>query len=389
MKNIAVITVARSDYSILKPILKEIEKSNELNLILYVTGMHLSSEYGLTVNEIIDDGFSDIKKIEILDKSNSPEGIAKSIAVGVSKFSEVYSKSQPDFLLVIGDRFEMYSATIAAMPFNIPIAHIHGGELSFGAFDDAIRHCITKLSHLHFVSTDEHYRRVIQLGEESWRVTISGAPALDNLDDMALLSMKELSAKYNLQLDEPTIIVTFHPTTREFENTEKDTISLLSALKKSKKNIIFTYPNADTNGKKIIDLIHNFSIDYKKSKVISNFGLQGYFSLLNHVEMMVGNSSSGIIEAASFKLPVVNIGNRQKGRACSKNVIHCTNDTDDILKSINKASSQEFREYLENIHNIYSKKNSSKLIVKKIIETNIDTKLISKRFYDLDFSIKN
>tara|TARA_B100000029_G_scaffold516320_1_gene628661 strand:- start:3698 stop:4861 length:1164 start_codon:yes stop_codon:yes gene_type:complete len=387
MKNIAVITVARSDYSILRPILNEIEKSNVLNLVLYVTGMHLSSEYGLTDNEITDDGFSIAKRIEILDESNSPVGIAKSISNGVLKFSEIYSKSQPDFLLVMGDRFEMYAASIAAIPFNIPIAHIHGGEVSFGAFDEVIRHSITKLSHLHFVSTEEYYKRVIQLGEEPWRVTICGAPALDNLNNISLLTMNDLSKKYSLEINEPPIVVTFHPTTREFKNTKDDTIALLDALMITGKNIIFTYPNADTKSKIIIELIDNFCTKNKQSKAIRSLGPLDYYSLLNHAEMMVGNSSSGIIEAASFKLPVVNIGNRQKGRACGKNVIHSSNDKNDILNAINKASTLEFRDSIKEISNIYSQKNSAKKIIKKIIETKIDNNFISKKFHDINFTI--
>tara|TARA_B100001250_G_C19695774_1_gene742450 strand:+ start:16 stop:1179 length:1164 start_codon:yes stop_codon:yes gene_type:complete len=387
MKNIAVITVARSDYSILRPILSEIEESDELNLVLYVTGMHLSSEYGLTDGEITDDGFSIAKRIEILDKSNSPTGIAKSISNGVLKFSKIYSQSQPDFLLVMGDRFEMYAATIAAIPFNIPIAHIHGGEVSFGAFDDVIRHSITKLSHLHFVSTEEYYKRVIQLGEEPWRVTISGAPALDNLNNFSLLTINDLSKKYALDLDEPPIVVTFHPTTREFKNTQDDAIALLDALKMTGKNIIFTYPNADTSSKIIIDLINNFCSNYNKSKAIRSLGPLGYYSLLNHAAMMVGNSSSGIIEAASFKLPVVNIGNRQKGRACGKNVIHSSNNKDDILNAINTASSLEFRKSIKDICNIYSQKNSAKRIINKIIQARIDNNFISKKFHDINYTV--
>ena len=337
------ISVARSDYSILLPILREIERAEELSPRLVASGTHLSPEFGMTVNAMIEDGFDPVDRIETHESSDGPEDIAKATAKGVAGFAAFYARENPEILLLMGDKFEMFAAAVAALPFRIPIAHIHGGELSQGAIDDAMRHAITKLSHLHFTATAEARDRVIQLGEEPWRVTVSGAPALDNLNHIELLSAKALELRFGVATDPAPLLVTFHATTLEYEDTERDTSALLDALSECGLPVIFTHPNNDTKGHRITAMIETFVARRERAWLVSNLGTQGYFSLLGLSAAMVGNSSSGIIEAASFGLPVVDVGNRQRGRQHGENVIHCAPRTDAIKAAVERAVSPAFR----------------------------------------------
>ena len=235
MRNIGLVSVARSDYGLSRPIMARIEADPNLRLHLIAAGMHLAPEFGLTVREIEADGFEIGERIEMLLSSDSPEGISKSIGLGTIGFAQAFGRFRPDILVVMGDRYEMFAAALAALPFKIPLAHIHGGELTQGAFDDALRHAMTKLSHLHFVSTDEYARRVIQLGEEPWRVTVSGAPSLDNLKGLQLMGAAELASGFGLDFQTPPLIVTFHPVTLEYEQTERQIDELLAALKAERR----------------------------------------------------------------------------------------------------------------------------------------------------------
>ena len=307
MRTIGVVTVARSDYGIYLPVLRKIQADPELELHLFVTGMHLSPEFGLTVKTIEEDGFQVQERIEMLLSSDTPECIAKSMGLGTIGFAQAFARSRPDILMVLGDRFEMHAAVVASLPFKIPVAHIHGGESTEGAIDEGIRHSITKMSHLHFASTEFYARRIIRMGEEPWRVVVSGAPSLDNLHTVDLLTRPQISFedRFGLHLEAPTLLVTYHPVTLEYENTETHVRELLAALAGLDFNIVFTYPNADTQGRLIINRIQEFVDMHKQAQVVENLGTQGYFSLMAHSSAMVGNSSSGIIEAASFKLPVV------------------------------------------------------------------------------------
>jgi UDP-hydrolysing UDP-N-acetyl-D-glucosamine 2-epimerase len=382
MRTIGVVTVGRSDYGIYLPILRRIEADADLQLLLYVSGMHLSPEFGLTVEQIEADGFAIHERVEILLSSDSAEGVSKSMGLGTIGFAQTFGRQRPDVLLVLGDRFEMHAAAIAAVPFKIPVAHIHGGELSEGAIDDALRHSITKMSHLHFVSTEDYARRVIQMGEDPWRVLVSGAPSLDNLKSTKLLTRQELEQQFDLDLEESFLLVTYHPVTLESDETQKHVIDLLLALAESGMATVFTYPNADAQGRMIIDLITEFSAKHENSRVVANLGTQGWFSLMKIAAAMVGNSSSGIIEAASFGLPVVNIGNRQRGRLRAANVIDAGYSQSEIAAAISRAVQPDFRAGLANLVNKYGDGQAADRIVESLRNAEIGDKLLLKRFYD-------
>ena len=382
MRTIGAVTVARSDYGVYLPVLRRIEAEPELRLYLLVSGMHLSPEFGLTVKTVEADGFEIGDRIEMLLASDTPHGIAKSMGLGVIGFAQSYARRRPDILLVLGDRFDMFAAALAALPFKIPVAHIHGGEVTEGAIDDALRHSMTKLSHLHFVATPEYAQRVAQLGEESWRITISGAPSLDNLHGMTLLTREELEARFALRLQTPPLLVTFHPVTLEYEQAEWQTRELLAALEESGLPVVFTLPNADTNGRVIIQLIEEYVGAHPSAQIVANLGTQGYFSLMAYAAAMVGNSSSGIAEALSFKLPVVNIGSRQKGRVRAENVIDVGYERSEIVTGVRQAISSGFRARLSHLANPYGEGHAADAIVRRLVEVQLDERLIVKRFVD-------
>ena len=382
MRTIGVVTGARSDYGIYLPILRRMQQDPQLKLHLIVTGMHLAHQFGFTVQEIEKDGFEIGDRIEMLLMSDTSEGIAKSLGVGVMGFAQSYTRFCPDVLLVLGDRLEMLAAVAAALSFKIPVAHIHGGESTQGAIDESIRHAITKMSHFHFASTDSYARRIIQMGEEPWRVVVSGAPSLDNLSAIDLLSRQEMKDAYGLTLHDSTLLVTYHPVTLEFEETEAQIRELLAALGEMNRPVICTYPNADTQSHSVIELIHEFvERDTQRSQIAVNLGTQGYFSLMSHAAAMVGNSSSGIIEAASFELPVVNIGNRQSGRLRAKNVIDVGYARTEIVQGIKKALSAEFKAGLSDLMNPYGDGAAADRIIGKLRELKLDGELLHKRFY--------
>lgn len=383
MRTIGVVTGARSDYGIYLPILRRVRQDPGLKLHLIVTGMHLAHQFGFTVKTIEQDGFEVGDRIDMLLMSDAPEGIAKSLGLGVMGFAESYARLRPDVLLVLGDRFEMLAAVVAAMSFKIPVAHIHGGESTEGAIDELSRHAMTKMSHLHFASTEGYARRIVQMGEEPWRVVVSGAPSLDNLSAIRLLSPDELKAQYGLTLQDCTLIVTYHPVTLEFEETQAQMRELLAALKAADCAVIFTYPNADAQNHLIVEMIHDFADQHpQRSQVVPNLGTQGYFSIMSHASAMVGNSSSGIIEAASFKLPVVNIGNRQKGRLKGKNVIDVGYSKSEIVSGIKQALSPDFRAGLVDLINPYGDGHAADRIVDKLKALKLDGTLLRKRFYE-------
>lgn len=384
MRIVGVVTVARSDYGIYRPLLKKIKEDEDLELRLIVAGMHLSSEFGMTVHEIEEDGFEIKEKVEMNLVSDTPEGIGKSMGMGVAGYSKVFSRLGLDILYVLGDRFEMHAAALAALPFNIPVAHIHGGEVTEGAIDDALRHSITKLSHLHFVSTEEYARRVVQLGEEPWRVKVTGALGLDNLKGFSPMDREELGSKFGIKLGEGRfILITFHPVTLEYERTEEYIGELLSALDGCGLQMIFTLPNADTNGRVIIEKIEEFVTNRSSATIVGNFGLDGYFSMMAHGAAMVGNSSSGIIEAASFELPVVNIGNRQKGRIRGENVIDVECNSKSIAGGIKKVLEAGFRKRLSGMKNPYGFGDASTAILDALKNVEINERLLIKRFHDV------
>jgi len=381
MRTIGVVTVGRSDYGIYLPVLQRIQEEPELSLRLFVAGMHLSPEFGLTVREIERDGFEIAERVEMLLSSDTPEGIAKSMGLGTISFAQVYARSRPDILLVLGDRFEMHTAVVASLPFKIPVAHIGGGESTEGAIDEAMRHSITKMSHLHFVAIEAYAQRVIQMGEEPWRVVVSGAPALDNLNKINLLGREEMEKQYELDLKPPLLLVTYHPVTLEYEQTETHIRELLAALEEVDGTIVFTYPNADTRSRLIIQMIREFTEKRSRAQIAVNLGTRGYFSMMKLATAMVGNSSSGIIEAASFKLPVVNIGSRQQGRVRGRNVIDVGCARGEILAGIEKAVSQEFCNSLVDLVNTYGDGHAAERIVDRLKHVELNDGLLRKHFY--------
>jgi UDP-N-acetylglucosamine 2-epimerase (non-hydrolysing)/GDP/UDP-N,N'-diacetylbacillosamine 2-epimerase (hydrolysing) len=380
---IGVVTVARSDYGIYVPLLRALQAADGLELALFVGGMHLSPDFGLTVRGIEADGFPIAARVEMALTADAPAEIARSMGLGVTGFAGAFARSRPDILVVLGDRFEMHAAALAALPFKLPVAHIHGGELTYGAMDDALRHSMTKLSHLHFTATEAYARRVIQLGEEPWRVTVSGAPGLDNLRTVALLSRAEIEARYKLRLDEPFLIVTYHPVTLAYERTAWQTAELLAALDETKLPAVFTLPNADTAGRIITEMLRGFVAAQPRCWLVDSLGTQGYFSLMALAAAMVGNSSSGLLEAPSFRLPVVNIGDRQAGRVRAANVLDVGYSRAEILAGIRRAVEPGFRAGLAGLVNPYGDGHAAGRIVERLKSVALDDRLLVKRFFDL------
>jgi UDP-hydrolysing UDP-N-acetyl-D-glucosamine 2-epimerase len=383
MRTVAVVTVGRSDYGIYQPILRAIDAQADLQLHLIVSGAHLSPEFGMTVDTIEADGFAVGDRVEMLLSSDTPDGTATSMGLGLIGFARVFQRSRPDILLVLGDRFEMFTAALAALPFCIPVAHIHGGEVTQGAIDDSLRHGLTKLSHLHFVSTTEYARRVEQLGEEPWRVVVSGAPALDHLRTMKLFSASEIESRFGLTLVPAPLLVTFHPVTLEPDQIEWQTRELLQAIDRTGLPVVFTQPNADAGGRRIGCLIDEFVASHPLARGVDNLGTPGYFSLMRVAAAMVGNSSSGIIESPSFALPVVNVGTRQSGRVRAANVIDVGNSADAIFEGIDRAIDPAFRASLSGIVNPYGDGQASGAIVERLRTVALDQRLRVKRFRDL------
>jgi len=383
VRTVGVVTVARSDYGIYRPILRRIEAEPALSLRLLVSGAHLCPEFGDTVREIEADGFAVAASVHMLLASDRPEAVSKSMGIGIAGFADAYARERPDILLVLGDRFEMHAAALAALPFKIPVAHVHGGELTEGAIDDALRHSMTKLSHLHFVATDDYRRRVLQLGEEPWRVTVSGAPGLDNLREVALLGRAELASELGLPLDVAPLLVTYHPATLEWEQTAWHVTELLEALRAIDRPIVFTAPNADTGSRAVRGLIETFVASRPAARLVANLGMRRYFSLMAQAAAMVGNSSSGLVEAPSFELPVVNVGSRQAGRTRAENVVDVKPDREAIREGIERALSPAFRVGLRHLVNPYGDGRAAEVIVRGLRDVAIDDRLLVKRFVDL------
>ena len=383
MKKICVVTGTRAEYGLLYWLLKEIEADKELELQVIVTGMHLSPEFGLTYKEI-EKKFKINKKIEMLLSSDTSVGISKSMGLAQISFAESYDELKPDIVIVLGDRYEIFSATSAAMIARIPIAHIHGGEKTEGAFDESIRHSITKMSHLHFTATNEYKNRVIQLGENPSRVFNVGGMGIENIKRLKLLSKDEFEKSIEFKLNIKNILVTFHPVTLENSTAQEQFKELLDAIDELEDtNIIFTKANSDTDGRVINQMIDEYvTKNSHKSIVFTSLGQLRYLSALQYVDAVVGNSSSGLAEVPSFRIGTINIGDRQKGRIKASSVIDCEPNKDSILKSFEKLYSKEFQETLKTTINPYGNGCASKKIVE--ILKNVDLKnILKKSFYDL------
>jgi len=382
MRTIVVVTVGRADYGCLRPVLQAIQGAPELSLRLLAAGMHLEPAFGMTVKAIEADGFEVVERIPMQLSSDSPDAMANSIGLGVSGFGRAYARLCPDLLLVLGDRFETHAAVMAAVPFRLPVAHVHGGELTAGAFDDALRHAITKLSHLHFTSTDDAARRVMQMGEEPWRVTVSGAPSLDQLRSIRLLSVAELERIVGLRFTVPPLLVTYHPEMLASEQTEAHVEELIAALRQIDRPIIITLPNADPGGWLIRQGLERFAGRHPSACVIDNLHPQAYVSVMAVAGAMVGNSSSGLIEAPSLHLPVVNVGARQDGRLRAGNVIDVAPHRDEIIAGILRAIDPSFRESLQSLVNPYGDGHAAERVVRVLSEVSLGQRLLVKRFDD-------
>ena len=382
-RKICVVTGTRAEYGLLYWLMKEIEADKDLELQLIVTGMHLSSEFGLTYKEI-EKEFKINKKIEMLLSSDTSIGISKSMGLAQISFAEAYEDLKPDIVVVLGDRYEIFSATSAAMIANIPIAHLHGGETTEGAFDESIRHSITKMSHLHFTATQEYKNRVIQLGEHPSRVFNVGGMGIENIKRLKLLSKEEFEKSIEFKLNKKNILVTFHPVTLENSTAKEQFQELLDAIDELENtNIIFTKANSDTDGRIINQMIDDYvAKNFYKSVGFNSLGQLRYLSALQFVDAVVGNSSSGLAEAPSFKIATINIGDRQKGRIRASSVIDCEPKKEEISKAFEKIYSKEFQEKLKNVRNPYGENCPSKEITEVLKNINL-ANILKKAFYNL------
>jgi UDP-hydrolysing UDP-N-acetyl-D-glucosamine 2-epimerase len=380
-RRIAVVTVGRSDYGIYYPLLRAIQNDPDCELCLIVGGSHLSPFYGNTVSEIERDGFDIRARVPMLLSGDSPESVSMSIGIGIVNFASAYDAVRPEILVLLGDRFEMLAAAVSALPLRIPVGHIHGGELTEGAMDDAIRHSITKLSHLHFAAAPEYASRIEQMGEEPDRVFVSGSPVVDSIFSEDPLSEAELEESLGLPVRD-ALLVTYHPVTLEHERTGERVLALLDVISRFENRVIFTYPNADTNNAVIVDQLRKYVSCHPRAYLFVNLGRKKYHSLQRYVAAMVGNSSSGIIEAASFRLPVVNIGDRQKGRLRTPNIIDVPESAAAIESGIRKALSTSFKASLSGMESPYGTGDASRKILQVLKTVALDSKLLRKRFCD-------
>jgi len=384
MKKICVVTGTRAEYGLLYWLMKGIQENPELELQIIATGMHMSPEFGLTYREIEKDGFTINKKIEMTLSADTPSAISKSTGIGIIGFSDAFVDLAPDIVIVLGDRYELLAASAAALFARIPIGHIHGGETTIGAFDEAIRHSITKMSWWHFVAAEDYRKRVIQLGEDPQRVHLVGGMGADGIENSILLSKSNFEKEIGFNLGRKNLLVTYHPVTLENETSKDDFNELLKCLDQlNNTNIIFTLANSDTHGRVINSMIHSFVDDHPAaSKAFISMGQINYLSALKYVDAVVGNSSSGLLEAPTFKIGTINIGDRQKGRLKSHSVIDCVPSEVSITSAIAKLYSTDFQTNLKTVENPYAGGNASDKIIEILINNPVPEH-IKKQFYDL------
>lgn len=388
MKKITVLTATRAEYGLLKPVIRALNAEKDFDVRVAVTGAHLSSEFGLTYTEIENDGIQIDKKIEILLSSDTPAAISKSMGLAMISFADYFAKLKPDALMVLGDRYETLAVCCAAMNARIPIIHFYGGETTEGAVDEAVRHAVTKMSYLHFTSTEEYRKRVIQLGESPERVFTVGGTGTENALKTPLLSREALEKNLDFPLDRDYAVVTFHPVTLEKNTSKAQFGELLKALgKHGEMKYIITKTGADTGGRVINRMIDEYAAVNAGVLAVSSLGTERYLSAMKYCKMVIGNSSSGILEAPSFKIPTVNIGDRQRGRIRAASVIDCAPICYEICRAIDKANSAEFSELVQRVENPYGDGHTSEKavqILKEKIEDFTPDKL-KKKFYDIDF----
>lgn len=386
-RKICVVTGTRAEYGLLSRLMRMIKESDKTQLQVVATNMHLSSKYGNTYKEIEADGFVIDRRVPIIDETapNDSHSTVLEMSRALSGFADAYSELKPDLLVVLGDRYEILAAAAAALIMRIPIAHISGGDVTEGAFDDAIRHSITKMSQLHFPSTEDYRKRVIQLGEQPDRVFNVGALGVENIKKMPLMGKEEIEKEIDFKINNNTILVTYHPVTLGNRTAKDDIEDFVSALEERKDvQVIFTMPNSDTGGQFIVDAINDFvAKNSERSKAYKSLGVVRYLSVMRQVAAVVGNSSSGLVEVPSFGIPTLNIGDRQKGRLAADSVYNCAPDKTAVLNGLDMVLSPEFRKKAAETHNPYEKENTAQTIY-DVISTYPLEQLNQKHFYDIN-----
>lgn len=383
-RKICVVTGTRAEYGLLKNLLKLIKENEQMFLQLIVTGSHLSEKHGSTYKTIENDGFRITKKIHILSDEDSSVAIANAMSLAIAGFANAYEEVKPDLLIVLGDRFEIFSAVAAAQLYRIPVAHLHGGELTEGAIDDAFRHSITKMSHLHFVATEEYRRRVVQLGESPENVHLVGGLGVDAISLTKILTKEEIESTLKIKFLKKSLLITFHPVTLGNLSSEFQIKELLRALVEvTDTTLIFTMPNADSDHNVIFESIRDFVATRPNSYAFDSLGQELYLSCLAQVNGVIGNSSSGLTEAPTFRIGTINIGDRQMGRIKAASVIDCEPTAEKILQALSKLQSEEFISSLAKVDNPYGDGGASESILQTLKFTNLET-LVKKNFYDLE-----
>lgn len=382
-RKICVVTGTRAEYGLLRWLMRGIADDPTLQLQIIATGMHLSPEFGMTYREIENDGFRIDRKVEMLTSSDTPVGVGKSMGLGLIGFADALADMQPDLIVVLGDRFEIFAAVAAALVARIPIAHLHGGERTEGAFDEALRHSITKMSHLHFVAAEEYRQRVIQLGEQPATVHTVGGLGIDAIKKVTLLDRAALEASLDFQLGSKSLLITFHPVTLEASTAEEQMQALLDALAElGDTQLIFTLPNADTGGRALIDMVHRFVASHPQARAYPSLGQLRYLSTVALVDGVVGNSSSGLAEVPSFNKGTINIGDRQRGRLMADSVINCAPDRASIGQALVQLYSPAFQASLAVNKNPYGDGGASEKILAVIRDYPLEN-AVKKTFYDL------
>jgi UDP-hydrolysing UDP-N-acetyl-D-glucosamine 2-epimerase len=381
-KKVCIITTTRADYGFFLPLIKLIKKSEKLELQIIASGTHLEEKYGNTINEIIADKNTINARVSIIHDA-SDLGILETMSDAVKKIGVVIKDLNPDMVILLGDRFETFSIASSCVILNIPISHISGGDVTFGANDDIFRHCITKMSYLHFVACEQYKNRVIQLGENPKRVFSVGSLSVEGIHNFDFLSKMEIEKEIGIKLDS-TLLATFHPITMETESQSEQFAEFLSAIAaQNRYNFLFTSPNADNRRDDLVKMLDEFVIKFpQKIKIVNSLGTKKYLSIMRYCVGVIGNSSSGILEVPSFKKPTINIGNRQKGRVSADSIIHCKSDKNEILRALTTISSASFLKKLSFVKNPYEQKDTAKKIVKKIEEV-IYSKIKPKQFFDI------
>jgi GDP/UDP-N,N'-diacetylbacillosamine 2-epimerase (hydrolysing) len=385
MRRVCIFTSTRADFGLLKPVIERIQENSRLDLLILATGTHLSDEFGMTVNEILENGFDPDERINIQLVDDSPVGICNSMGMAMTRYGAALKRLHPHLCVVLGDRFETFCFAAATQVHRVPLAHIHGGELTEGAMDEAFRHSITKMSHLHFTACEEYRQRVIQLGESPNRVFNVGALGVENALNTRLMTRDELSTSIGFNLNTPYFLVTFHPVTLEPGSATKQTKALIEALTRFPNHkVIFTKSNADTEARTVNRIIDAAVAQHpNKWKAVASLGMKRYLSAVKNCAAVIGNSSSGIIEVPSFGIPTVNIGDRQKGRVRAESVVDCAPATDAIATAVQKALTPELRKRAANCINPYGKPNTSRRIIEVIESHPLTEELLKKRFHNI------